>query len=442
VIASGASGATGAVAATAGNASIAAANFENTDALVVSAARVGQAGGAAAATSAVNTSAVGGNGITVTPLLDNGANTASIKFIGNADITGGAGGASATPTGSEADVGGAGGTALSASMTETLNIEIAGTQASTGTADVVRFTAGAGGAAGTSGTSGTAGAAGSSVVIGANGTINITDSLSGATAALYNGLDLGTVVGTNANINASSFHGALTVTAADGNTVITSGSAADTLGGGTGINTMNAGLGNDIVTGGDGADVLAGGGGRDAFFIVTEAHSDTVAYDKIADFGKATSAMTAAEVAAMSDQANFVATATAKGGVEADFIDFFNTASIGAAASGTNVSDFVIGGSGTCTASISAKGIITLAGTNIASVDTLVEWTDIAHTMINSAQFRVAAFEFSGNTYVQEYGGVALTTDDLVQLTGVTGVTGIVALGGSVAAAVGDIFVL
>lgn len=139
----------------------------------------------------------------------------------------------------------------------------------------------------------------------------------------------------------------------------------------------------------------------------------------------------------MTNQASFVATATAKGGANVDFLNVQGTAALVAAAADTNVAAHVTGGAGTTTASISAKGIITLAGTNTASVDTIAEWVLIANAM-TTGEDKVSAFEFGGNTYVFEQG----TADDLVELTGVTGVTGIVILGSSVAAVVGDIFVL
>lgn len=434
VVVAGASGATAAVAATAGNASINVSTMENTDALVVAAARVGQAGGVAANTSGVDTSAVGGNGITITPYLDGGANSATLKFIGNADITGGAGGASAGSAGGS-DVGGAGGVGLSAANIETLNIEVVGTNATGVAADTVTIAGGAGGAATDSGD--VAGAAGASLVIGTNATINITGSLSGSTAAVYNNLDLGTIAtGTNVTVNASTFQGGLTVTATSGNVNITGGLGADVLGGGAGTDVINGGAGNDQITGGAGKDALTGGAGRDAFIIGTEGHSGTTTYDTISDFGKVTTATTATETAAMTDFASFVATATAKGGANADWLDVEGTATLAVAATGTDVSAGVTGG-GTITGAITAKGVVTVTGAQAANVDTLAEW--VAVTKIMTGAGNAAVFEFNGNTYVFTEGA---GTDDLVELTGVTGVTGITLVGSSVAAAVGDIFVL
>ena len=75
----------------------------------------------------------------------------------------------------------------------------------------------------------------------------------------------------------------------------------------------------DTITGGAGADDMTGNGGRDAF-IQNAGDSGTTAatIDQISDFGKVTVAATAAEVTAMTNQAAFQATATARGGDNAD----------------------------------------------------------------------------------------------------------------------------
>lgn len=161
-----------------------------------------------------------------------------------------------------------------------------------------------------------------------------------------------------------------------------------------------------------------------------------MSFDKISDFGKASAAASAAQVTAMNNVAAFQAAATAQGGAEADMLDFAATATLAAAATGTDVSAAVTTNP-VVTGTISAKGIVTVAGAGASLVDTLAEW--IAVTKVMTANGNVAAFEFGGNTYVyQEAGG----GDDVVELTGVTGVTGVVLVGGAVAAAVGDIFVI
>ena len=417
-----------------------AATMENGDTLIVAAARNGVSGGKSATDAgATGTAVAGGDAIVLTPFIDNGSNSATVKFIGNADITGGVGELSAGVAG---DVGGAGGKGLDASNIETLNIVVAGTQAATGTADTVTIVGGAGGAAGSKGT---AGATGASVTIGTNGTIVLTSELDAntSTAALQNNIDLGTVIGTNANVNGSAFLGNITVTAASGNVTISGGAGADTLTGGAGVDTISGGAGKDVITGGAGGDVLSGGSGRDVFVIGTAGHSGVgtltgaVSFDKIADFGKAASSATATEVTAMSSSSNFQSSTLGKGGADADLLKLAVTATLGGVQSATDVKAAVTGAV-SITATETAKGVLSLGGTEAASVDTLTEWVAVAAIMAATAG-DVVAFEFSGNTYVYQ---AHASAPDLIQLTGVTGSTGITLIGGSVASAVGDIFVI
>jgi len=404
---------------------------ENDDALVLSAAKTGQVGQTAVDGDEALTSGAGGIGLSISPSIDGGSDVATLKIIGNADVTGGAGGATANAADLTAGNGGVG---LSAGSIETLNIDVSGTGATGATADTVSI---AGGAAGTKQANGAAGAAGSDVVVGTNATINVTSSLTGATAAVNNHLDLGTVVGTNVEIAATTFAGNLTVTAASGNVTINSGAGNDSLTGGTGSDTIGGGAGNDVITGLTGVDALTGGAGRDSFTFASETDSASATPDAIADFGKVTEAATAAQVTAMNNVAAFQAAATAKGGADADMLDMEGTAALATAATGTDVSGAVTGAGDVVTASISAKGVITLDGADAANADTLAEWVAIAAIMCDTDD-EVGVFEFGGNSYVFQQE----TADTVIQLTGVTGVTGIVLVGGAVAAAAGDIFVI
>ena len=419
---------------TAGAASVALTTI-NDSIFNVSASRVGQAGQAAIANAAATAGGAGGAGISIVPNLDNGSNAATLKIIGGLTFTGGAGGAA---DGEAQDVTGAGGSAISASTIEVLNLDISGTNTAAVGAATVTLTAGAAGGAANGAT---AGAAGSGLVVGTNATVNITSSLTGATAAANNNLTLGTVVGTNVTINASTFAGKLSLTAASGNVTINGGSGADSLTAGAGNDTISGGAGADVITGGAAGDVLSGGAGRDSFNIGTAGHSakttttGNVTFDKISDFGKVTISATAAQVTGMNNVAAFQATATAQGGAEADMLDLAATATLAAAATGTDVSAAVTTNPAV-TGTISAKGIVTVAGAGASLVDTLAEWIAVAKIM--TANTNVAAFEFGGNTYVYQ----EEAADDVVELTGVTGVTGIVLVGSAVAAAVGDIFVI
>ena len=405
------------------------ATMENADVLVIAASRTG-ATGAAGSAGTTMAGGHGGDGITVTPRLDNGSNIANLNFVGNADITGGNGG-----VGSSA-AGGNGGDAIDASSVETLNITVTGTVIATGTADVVTLTAGTGGSGSAAGSNG------DTLKVGTNATINITSALEGATAALHNGLDLGTVKGTNVNVNASAFKGNLTVTAADGNVTINGGDGKDALTGGNGTDVINGGAGADTLDGKGGADVYTGGAGRDIFVI---SDSGTTAFDTVSDFGLVTTALTAAQVGTLSATNAFgvsIATATTLGGAATDLLDLTDAPTFAAASSANNVASASGNAGSTITANISAKGVITVGGGDAALVNTLAEWVGIANALAATSH-NVAVFEFGGSTYVFQQNTTGNVTDDaLVQLVGVTGVTGAVVAGGTVAAAVGDIFII
>ncbi|RZI43630.1 DUF4214 domain-containing protein [Herbaspirillum sp. HC18] len=427
VTVSGASGAPVAVNDTTGAASITA-TMENADSLTVSAARVGQAGGNA---TVGNNGFNGGAGIAIAPKLDAGSNAATLSFVGNADITGGAGGAAKGGSGGN---GGNGGDGINASTIESLSITVVGTQPSTGAADTVTVR---GGALGAKDGAGADGAAGNDVVVGTNATITISSDLLDSTAAKQNNLDLGTVKGTNVTINASAFKGALTVTAGDGNVTITGGSGADVLTGGAGVDTINGGAGNDTIDGKAGANVLTGGGGRDAFKIATQTNTT---FEKVTDFGKATAAATVTEVQAMSSIANFQATATAKGGAEADLLDLAPaTTTLTAYATWDAASDSGNAGKA-INAAISSKGVLTLTGADAGLVDTVAEFVALLQPKLGANE--MAVFELNGDTYVFHETDNAGNNDTVVQLVGVTGVTGLVVAGGAVAAAAGDVFII
>ncbi len=424
---------------TAGAAAVTVSTIENNDTLILAADITGGAGGVTVVGATVQTGGAGGAGVVLTPKLDNGSNIVNLILLGDTDVIGGAGGAAADTT----DTSGDGGTALDASLIETLNLVVVGTQTVAAGADTASF------AAVGAVTTVIAGAAGKSIVVGTNSTINITSELDAntPTAAVHNNLTLGTLVtGSNVNVNASTFKGNLSVTAATGNVTITGGDGADSLTGGSGVDTISGGAGKDVITGAAGGDVLSGGTGRDAFVIGTKAHSgtgtltgSTTSFDKISDFGKVSSAASATEVAAMSSVANFQSATLGKGGVDADMLGTLAvTATLGGVQAATDVKAAVTNAV-SITATETAKGVLALSGAEAASVDTLTEWVAVANIMA-ATNGNVVVFEFGGNTYVfQQDSG---TGDDLVQLTGVTGVTGINLLGGSVAAVVGDIFVL
>ena len=241
---------------------------------------VGQAGQAcnAAADDAGDTGGTGGVGLDLNVTVDNGNNTATVTLVDDADITGGAGGAAVDANAT----GGTGGIGLDASQVDNLNIVLSATDT---TADAVAIAGGAGGAAG----AGTAGTAGAGVAVAANGTITITETMSGtATLATHvSSLNLGTITGSNVTLDASAVTGALTITSTQGNTTITLGSAGDTYTGTEGgIDTVNLGAGNDTMTHTGGAvDVLTLGLGNDTIKVAAAYDNSTDAM-KITDFAR------------------------------------------------------------------------------------------------------------------------------------------------------------
>ena len=206
----------------------------------------------------------------------------------------------------------------------------------------------------------------------------------------------------------------------------------------------------DSITGGAGADDMTGNGGRDYFIQAAAASGLTAAtVDQITDFGKVTVAVTATEVGAMTDIATFQAAATAKGGAEADIIDFTAATTTAIASDISTFSTGILAALEAIDATSteftgkditvnSVKGLLTLNGADKAMVDTLAEWIAIAN-LAAETNGETAAFEFSGKTYLFQQQAAG---DELIELTGVTGVTGVVLIGGAVAAAVGDVFVL
>jgi hypothetical protein len=196
----------------------------------------------------------------------------------DAGDTGGAGGEASHAN----STGGTGGIGLDANQVDNLNLVLAATDT---TADVVTV---AGGAAGTVGT-GTVGTVGGDISVAANGTITITETMSGtATLATHvSAINLNNIVGTNVTVDASGLTGAVTIDSTQGNTTITLGSGADTYTGTeSGIDTVNLGGGNDTMTHtGGGVDVITLGAGNDTIKVAA-AYDNSADAMKITDFGR------------------------------------------------------------------------------------------------------------------------------------------------------------
>lgn len=249
----------------------------------------------------------------------------------------------------------------------------------------------------------------------------------------------------NAVLDATAFAGTerVEIKGAQGTNTITG--SATTFG-----DKITGGAKADSINGAAGADDMTGNGGRDAFVFAATGDTGVTAatVDQISDFGLATATATAAEVTAMNSVAAFQAAATAKGGADADLLDFTTAPTLGGAAAAADVvvtlealevGDQYAGKAITVTES--AKGLLTIGGADAAMVDTLAEWVAIANQAAGTAG-DVVMFNFNSNTYVFQQVTVVGTADDnLVELTGVAG-TGLVVGGSGVAAAVGDIFVL
>lgn len=380
----GASGADAGGDGTNGGVTIAMSGLESGDSITFSASTTGGAGGTA---STAASAGQGGAALTITPNIDGGSDSITITLTGGVTVRGGAGGG-VIVAGSTGATSGLGGNGISASSVETVNIVSTGTSANTI----------AGGAAGATGGSGVAAAlaAGSSILVNTNGTINVTGTRD---------INIGTIAGTNASVNASSFTGKLTVTGEAGNNSITGGSAVDTIDGAAGI---------DTITGGGGADIInfkLGTGTTDSQsnFINLGATANSTAdsgsglsIDSITDYTKATDliSITGSDAAAVTlAAANVTANATASAGV----------------------------------ASISSGGKATF----VAADDTLVEMaiaTAMGIKANTSTAGDLAYFELSGSSYlfVSDATDGLSDGDLLIKLTGVTGLTAVAFSSGDV----------
>jgi hypothetical protein len=214
--------------------------------------------------------------------------------------------------------------------------------------------------------------------------------------------------------------GAMTVNGMGGNDAITTGTGADVIDGGAGDDTIDTNTGKDTITGGT---------GNDAYTIAADDSVEaSAAYTKIADFGLLAGTYTGA--ATNDEVAEFQS--TNDGGANADILDIEGA-----------IANIIVEADASATASAAStsgvkyavsNGIVTLSGTNVASIDTLGEWVDEVQA-IAATNFETAAFEFSGNTYVFQNTSAG-AADTLIELTGLTGVSGVAELANT--GAVGD----
>jgi Ca2+-binding RTX toxin-like protein len=224
-----------------------------------------------------------------------------------------------------------------------------------------------------------------------------------------------TVIDANLNTAATSIVGTsvkdtITGSSAAANT-IDGGAGNDIIVGGDVVDTITGGAGNDSITGGLKGDILTGGAGSDTFVFTTlnsTANTTTVLtnMDKISDFN-----------IAQFDKLDLVNANT----VIAD--DVTVAVDVSAADADGLAADI--------NATV-ANGIVTLAGDDIASIDTVAEWIDVVETagvlLDTAAQTGIIAFELDGNTYVYE--ATTSTMDNIIELTGVAGIDAVSATAG------------
>jgi hypothetical protein len=341
------------------------------DSITFSANTTGGAGGAAGT---AGSGGVGAAAVVITPLVDGGSDSITITLTGGISVTGGAGGLG-VGTGS---TGGAAGNAITATSTEVVNIVSSGTTANT-------IAAGTLGAA----ADGTPGAAASSIVVNTNGTINVTGTRD---------INIGTIGGTNATVDASNFTGKLTVTGEAGNNTIKGGSAVD---------TIDAGAGIDTITGNGGADIINFKLGTGTTDSQSNIHNLGGTANSTADAGTLLSIDSITDYTKGSDLISITSSSAAAVTLAAANVTANATASAGVAA-------------------ISAGG----AATFVTADDTLVERaiaTAMGIKVNTTTAGDFAYFELSGDTYLLVSDGTdGLTDGDLViKLTGVTGVSSV-----------------
>jgi len=377
--------------------------MDSTDTLEIAAAVIGVGGGSAATTeSTIDTGAVGGDAIDLDPKVDTGSNVATIRFVGNADITGGAGEKGSTTSNG---TGGIGGDGILAENIDTLNLVGVNTAATAATAATVTIAAGSGGISGHS--SGTSGAAGDSITVAANSKIVLTNEVdpftSTAKAVGATNFALNTVKGTNVEIDGSALTGSLTVTASDGNVIIKSGAGNDTVTGGAGIDTISTGGGNDIINGSTGVDTITTGAGED--------HLDFAAGD--------------------AGTGDFETITDYTAGVAGDVIDHAAGTTLLAAQTATNVVAAIASSAGTDTLTASVvSGVVTLAGNAISKLSSATELKDLFELLDTNNSAQLGAIEMSGSTYLladATSGGanIADIVGDIIKLEGLTGITAI-----------------
>jgi hypothetical protein len=250
-----------------------------------------------------------------------------------------------------------------------------------------------------------------------NVTITLTTGSTGATVA--SNITIATGAGNDTvTVTAAAWVGA--VTSAPAVLTIATGSGVDTITLETGTLTAStmAGLGAIQITAGTGADVInvtshvnAASDKGNIFFVVAAGDSTTTAYDSITGF------RTALGGATISDGIDFAGTSTLNA--------YTATAATGYTSAQLNVT-------------VSATGMVTLAGTAFTAGLTLQQTIDAVQSVVNVTTGDTALFTYTTAGVTSTYIFNNNTTDSVVQLVGVSTASALITTNATVA---GQIFI-
>ena len=201
--------------------------------------------------------------------------------------------------------------------------------------------------------------------------------------------------------------------------------------------TFKGGTGADSILGSDLTDVLSGGGARD--FFNNDNASVVTAIDKITDYGSFTVAVS--DTSTIASAADLQAVGVTAGGANLDLIDFGTQAA--ARATVVAVATDVAAASGDATlditATMNARGLITLAGANASAINTAAEALAVFLTL-NTVDGGVGVLNVGTTSYVMLEDNAGGAGDDFViELSNVT-LTGVAIATGT--GLVGEAFVI
>ncbi|CAH1746782.1 S-layer protein RsaA [Thauera humireducens] len=225
--------------------------------------------------------------------------------------------------------------------------------------------------------------------------------------------------------------------ASTGNTTIDAGLYATLTGA-----TLKGGSGNDVLIGSVRVDSLSGGNGRDLFDFDTGAgvglsRSTAAATDKIADFGKITTAVS--DVTGLT-LLTFQNAGEVRGGANADVIDLSDVAAARATVVATATDVAAASGNAALDikATLDARGLLTLTGADAAEINTVAEVLAVFNGL-NGVAGGAGVFNLNGNAIVIQENAAGVNA--VVELTGVT-LTGVSIIGAAGTGLVGEAFII